>query len=305
MVTLLVKRRPTGVALSVLAAAITFSVGAWEILQSRSSTAAIGFVFLPTLAAVAGTLAYAFGASRRAENRTLRVLGVAALAAAVLPTVIALRGGRSTIARNESRDADQARRDSAYARYRARFDTMLATRPDHATDTLRSLLGANRDDREFVLAALERPQVPATLLDTFARSPDLGIALQAVRNVNASPETLERVYRTHPYRDYFLQALAEHPNTPAPILREIHALKPAPITGLDIAFAGNPSAPTDVLLDLARSSEEIEAVRALLRHPALDCAMIEGVVRGPAVRSHPDDADVTERLANARATRCR
>ena len=91
----------------------------------------------------------------------------------------------------------------------------------------------------------------------------------------------------------------------APILREIHALKPAPITGLDIAFAGNPSAPTDVLLDLARSSEEIEAVRALLRHPALDCAMIEGVVRGPAVRSHPDDADVTERLANARATRCR
>ena len=145
----------------------------------------------------------------------------------------------------------------------------------------------------------------ATPLDTFARSPDLGIALQAVRNVNASPETLERVYRTHPYRDYFLQALAEHPNTPAPILREIHALQPAPITGLDIAFAGNPSAPTDVLLDLARSSEEIEAVRTLLRHPALDCAMIEGVVRGPAVRSHPDDADVTERLANARATRCR
>jgi hypothetical protein len=182
---------------------------------------------------------------------------------------------------------------------------MLATSPDRATDSLRSLLSTHRDDRELVLAALERPQVPATLLDTFARSPDLGIALQAVRNLNASPETLERIYRTHRYRDYFLQALAAHPNTPAPILREIHSLQPAPITGLDIAFAGNPSAPADVLLDLARASEDVEAVRTLLRHPALDCAMIEGVARGPAIRSHPDDADVTERIADERATHCR
>ena len=305
MVTLLVKRRPAGVALSLLAAAITFSLGAWEIRQSRSSTAAIGFVFLPTLAGVAGSLAYAFAASRSAQNRTLRMLGVVALAASVLPAVIAFRGGRSTIARNASRDADQARRDSAYAIYRARFDPMLATSGDRATDTLQALLRTNRDDRELVLAALERPQVPATLLDTFARSPDLGIALQAVRNINASPETLERIYRTHQYRDYFLQALAEHPNTPAPILREIHALRPAPITGLDIAFAGNPSAPADVLLDLARTSESIEAMRTLLRHPALDCGMIEGIAHGPAVRGHPDDADVAEQVASARAEHCR
>ena len=305
MVALLVRRRPAGVAFSVLAAATTFAVSAWEIRQSRSSTAPIGFVFLPALAAVAGGLAYVFAASRRAENRTLRTLGVAALFAAAFPAVIAIRGGRSTIAKNATRDADQSRRDSAYARYRARFDTMLAADPDRATDTLRSLLSAHRDDRELVLAALERPQVPASLLDTFARSPDLGIALQAVRNRNASAETLERIYRTHQYRNYFLQALAAHPNTPAPILREIHALQPAPITGLDIAFAGNPSVPADVLLDLARTSDDIEAVRTLLRHPALDCALVDGVARGPAARSHADDADMAERIVNARATHCR
>ena len=305
MLALLIKRRPAGVALSMFAAAITFAVGTWEIRQSRSSTAAIGFVFLPTLAALAGGLAWLFAASRRADNRTLRTLGVAALVAAALPAVIAFRGGRSTIAKNATRDADQARRDSAYARYRARFDTMLGTSPDRATDTLQSLLSTHRDDRELVLAALERPQVPTALLDTFARSPDLGVALQAVRNRNASSETLERTYRTHPYRDYFLQALAEHPNTPPSILRAIHALQPAPITGLDIAFAGNPSAPADVLLDLARASANIEAVRTLLGHPTLDCAMIDGVVRGPAVRSHADDADVAERITNARATHCR
>jgi uncharacterized protein (DUF1778 family) len=232
------------------------------------------------------------------------MLGLAALVAAGVPAVVALRGGRNTIVRNASRDEDQMRRDSAYARYRARLDTILATSGDRAADTLQEMLRAKRDDRELVLAALERPQVTAPLLDTFARSPDLGIALQAIRNPNASSATLERIYRTHQNRTYFFQALAAHPNTPPLILREIHALRPAPITGLDIWFAGNPSTPTDVLLDVARTSESIDAVRMLLRHPALDCAMIEGVARGPAVHSQPDDAGVAEQLTNERAVRC-
>ena len=157
----------------------------------------------------------------------------------------------------------------------------------------------------MVLAALERPQVTAPLLDTFARSPDLGIALQAIRNANTSAQTLERVYRTHQYRNYFLQALVAHPNTPSAILREIHGLRPAPITGLDIWFAGNPATPTDVLRDVARTTESIDAVRTLLRHPALDCAIVESVAVGPAVRSHPAVTDVAEQLANARAAHCR
>ena len=162
-----------------------------------------------------------------------------------------------------------------------------------------------RGQRELVLAALERTQVPTATLDTFARSPDLGIALQAIRNPSAPPATLERIYRTHEYRTYFLQALAAHANTPPATLREIHALRPAPITGLDIWFAGNPSTPADVLLDVARTSESISAARTLLRHPALDCRMIEGLAHGPAVRAHPGDVDVAERLANERAARCR
>jgi hypothetical protein len=42
-----------------------------------------------------------------------------------------------------------------------------------------------------------------------------------------------------------------------------------------------------------------------LQHPALDCGMIEGVARGPALRAHADDADVAARLAVLRATKCR
>ena len=305
LVALLVKRRRSDVALSALFAAATVAAGAWSLVQSRSSTAGIGFIFLPMLGAVAGVLVLAYTQSRREESRLLRALGLAALAAACIPIIVELRGGRATIARNASRDADQGRRDSAYARYRARFDTIVTTSGPRAAHTVESLLRTHRDDRELVLAALERPQVSAPLLDTFARSPDLGIALQAVRNPNTSLETLEWIYRTHDNRTYFLQALAAHPNTPPGILREIHAVQPAPITGLDIWFAGNPSAPIDVLLDVARSTESIDAVRALLRHPSLDCAMIDGMARGPAVRAHAADADVAEQLASERATRCR
>jgi hypothetical protein len=305
MVALLVKRRPADVAISLLGAVATAAAGTWALVQSRSSTAGIGFIFLPMLASVTGMLVLAYAESRRAESPLFRGLGVAALVAASIPAIVELRGGRASIARNASRDADQARRDSAYARQRARFDTILATSGDRATDTVQALLRAQRDDRELVLAALERPQVSAALLDTFTRSPDLGIALQAVRNPNASPETLERIYHTHQYRNYFLQALAAHANTPPAMLREIHALRPAPISGLDIWFSGNPSTPLDVLLDVARTTESIDAVRTLLRHPALDCAMIDGMARGPAVREHAGDADVAGQLASERATHCR
>ena len=305
LVVLLTRRRRTDAGVSVLVAVATIAIGAWEIQQSRASTAAIGFIFLPALAAVAGSLALLYTESRRAESRALRSFGLVALLACAAPAAVALRGGRLTIAKNTARDADQARRDIAYARYREQLDTLQVASGDRYADTLAALLRLHRDDREFVLAGLERPQLPTALLDTFARSPDLGIALQAIRNPNTPSAVLARIYRTHQHRTYFFQALAAHTNTPPAILREIHALRPAPITGLDLWFAGNPSTPVDVLLDVARTSESIDAARTLLRHPSLDCRMIEGVARGPALRAHPADADATERLASERAARCR
>ena len=302
---LAVKRRGTEVGWSLLAFAITVAAGAWAILQSHASTAGIGFIFLPLLGCAAGGLVLAYVESRHSHNPALRALGFAALVGAAVPVAAGVRDGRATIAKNESRDADQARRDSAYAHHRTRRDTILAASGEHAADTLVALLRSHGDDRELVLAALERPEMPAAVLDSFARSPDLGIALQAVRNPAARRETLERIYRSHQYRDYFLQALVEHPNTPPAILREIRALRPAPIGGLDIWFAGNRSTPVDVLLDVARTSESIDAARVLLRHPALDCAMIDAVASGPAVRAQPADSDVARQIADARTLHCR
>jgi hypothetical protein len=305
VVVLWATRRREALALSLAVFVGTLAAGGWAILQSRSSTAGIGFIFLPILAAVAGGLVLAFGASRRTNHGALRVLGVVALASALVPAASELVNARRTIERNAVRDADQARRDSAIVQYRRELDTLISHAGDAAADTLNVLLRARSADREFVLAALERDRVSQAMLDTLGRSNDLGLALQAVRNPNASAAMLARVYRTSAYPAYFYQALTAHAHTPPEILREIHRLHPAPISGLDISFAGNPSAPRDVLLDVARTSESIDAIRTLLRNPALDCAMVDAASASPAVRTHGQDAEVPDQLRELHSTRCR
>lgn len=264
--------------ISLVVAATTFTAGAWEIRQSRASTAAIGFVFLPTLAAMAGILALGYAASRSARSRAIRMFGIAALVASVLPTIAALRGGRTTIVKNASRDADQARRDSIVQMYQRSLDSLLARVPARRADTLSALLRARSVDREFVIAAADEYGVDPMLLDSLAQSSDLGVALQAVRNRGADSATLRRVYHRKTNPHYFLQDLVAHPRTPADILREIHQLRPAPISGLDYWYARNPATPSDVIVDIARSTLDPEVMRQLIRHPALDCAMLEAVV---------------------------
>lgn len=305
IVALWTTRRRDALALSAAVFAATICTGWWAISRSRSSTAGIGVIFLPALAAFAGGLVLAYGASRRTPNSALRALGIVALLAALTPAVTELVRGRRLIAHNAQADADQVRRDEALVHHRARLDTLLSSAGVRGADTLAALLRAQANDREFVLAALERDVVSTGALDTLARSSDLGIALQAVRNPRSTSATLEWAYRSSQYPMYFYQALAAHTNTPPGILHELHRIRPAPISGLDIWFAGNPSAPVDLLRDVARTSESIDAVRTLLRHPALDCAMIADVAGGPAVRAHPDDADIAEALAKLRSARCR
>lgn len=80
--------RPEGTAASLGCFLGTLAAGTWHIMASRSSTASIGFVFLPTLAAISGMIALGFGASRRRPAGAARVLGIVALiVAAAIPAL--------------------------------------------------------------------------------------------------------------------------------------------------------------------------------------------------------------------------
>ena len=257
----------------------TLAVGTWHIMVSRSSTASIGFLFLPTIAAISGVIALGFGASRRRPAGAARVFGVLALIVAAVIPAVELIGVGETTQLNARRDSDQARLDKAYAADRAELRAfLLRVPPERRGDTLTALLRARRDDRAFVLAVLGSEYgLDSLLLDTLARSPDLGLALAAIRNRGAASFTLARVYRTATYRDYFLQAIAAHSNTPPEILREIHHLRPPPIGGLGYQLALNLSTPSDVVSDLVRSSKDPRVLGLLARQPRVDCSLIQAL----------------------------
>jgi len=144
-------------------------------------------------------------------------------------------------------------------------------------------------DRAFLLAALPNDSMSPGLLDTLANSTDLNTALEAVRNPNTRSATLEHVYRSKSYPDYFFQALAAHHNTPPNVLLELYR-RPRTITTLDIWFAGNPSTPHEILDQISRTATDRSIIGALLENPSLDCGMLTNVAK-TLMKTQNRDAD--------------
>lgn len=301
-VILFVKRKRRGVVLAVVFYAIAIGIGGWSILQSRSSTAGIGFLFLPLIAVLPAFLAWAFRNLQDSPRTGLRILGWLCLAGACAVIVLMVHEGRRTIALNQTRDAQQKVRSQHIDENRKAIAALLRENPGRETAALEQLIEEKRADDTFLLPALASEFVPAETLDRFARKDDYGVTLTVLRNPNCRAETLARIYRTHSYPTYFHQALAAHPNTPVEILRELFN-KPRDITGLDIWFGKNPSTPADILLALANTTD-INVIQSLLQNPRVDCSMLSRIEGGIKRSTRPDDNYSTNRLAELKQTLC-
>ena len=273
LITLLVRREPRGVGLSVLFCAVSVATGIWSITQSRSSTAGLGFLVLPLFGALAGFLGLAFGRYRSSAQPAHRLGAWAGLAGALLLVALNIAQGSQTKTKNRARDEEWAAQSAEIAHDRKIIAAALKENPGRAGAWLDSSIRTRMNDRAFLLAAVPNDSVPEQLLDTLANSPDLGIALEAVRNPNTLAGTLERVYRSKSYPDYFFQALVAHRHTPPSLLLELYR-RPRTIGGLDIWFAGNPATPNEILDELARTTRDKFVAGALLENPSLDCGIL-------------------------------
>ena len=252
---LLITKRWDGLGLALIFFALSVAAGYWAICQSCSSTAAIGFIFLPFYGAVAGILGWAFGNLKRSDHRLVRRLGWGCLMGAISLVVLMIVDGKKTVQRNESRKAKQRAIYQEIAEDRAAIQSLLQTNRGHEAEVLNPLIAGRTNDRSFLLAALEQPFVSADWLDRLANSStDLGFELQIVRNPNCRSETLTRLYQTSSYPPYLYQALAIHPHTPPDILRDIYSHRQV-ITGLEIWLAKNPATPKDVLDEIAHRAK--------------------------------------------------
>jgi len=273
LVMLLVRREPRGVALSVLFGAAVVMSAIWAIDQSRSSTAGIAFLGLPMLGALGGLLGLAFGRYRTSTDRSRRIGAWLGLAGALLLVAFNIAQGKQEKSKNKGRDETQAAFRAEISRDRDTIAAALKQNPGRERAWLDSSIRTRMTDRAFLLAALPNDSVSPEILDTLANSPDLNIALEVVRNANTRPETLEHVYRTKSYPDYFFQALAAHRHTPPNVLLELYH-RPQTIMGLDIWFAGNPATPKVILNEISRTATDRSVIGALLENPSVECGML-------------------------------
>jgi hypothetical protein len=267
---LLVRGPREGVAVAAASAVATVAIGWWSITQSRSSTAGIGVLFLPIWASLAGSTAWVFGRFRRHADRSTRIAAAIAGAASFAIVVAMIWGGGQERAKNRDRDRQQAEHSRQIDENRRRIRQLIGDNPGRA-DLLDAEIERHRDDRTFLIPALETELVSEVRLDELSRSADLGVVNSVARNRRTRPETLARIYRTGNTPFYFYQALAENPNTPVDILRSLFA-HPEPMASLERSFARNASTPPDVLDRIAGSSD-VYALRDVVNHPALDCAL--------------------------------
>jgi len=273
IVTLAARRNAGGLGLSLLFFAAAMISGAWAILQSRASTAGIGFLGIPLIGAAAGFLGLAFGRWRTSAAAERRVSAWIGLALGLLLVGYNISEGIGTRGKNSVNDQRQAAHSAEIARDREMIGAALKQNPGRERAYLDSSIRSNINDRAFLLAALPNDSISPGILDTLANSPDLGIALEAVRNPGTTAETLARVYRTKSYPDYFFQALAAHHHTPPEVLRDLYS-RPRTISGLDIWFAGNPSTPREILREISRTSSDRSVIAALLENPSIDCPLL-------------------------------
>ena len=304
LVRLLVRRDPRGLALSILFAAVTVMSAVWAMDQSRSSTRGLAFLGFPLMATLGGFLGLAFGRYRASTDLSQRIGAWLALSGALALVGFNISGGFKEKTKNRGRDATQAAFSAEISRDRDTINAALKQNPGRERAWLDSSIRTRMTDRAFLLAALPNDSVSPDVLDTLANSSDLNIALEAVRNPNTRPETLEHVYRTKSYPDYFFQALAAHHHTPPNVLLDLYR-RPQTIMGLDIWFAGNPSTPHEILDQISRTATDRSVIGALLENPSLDCGMLTHVAVTLMKRQNRDaDNPSVARLSELTPTVC-
>lgn len=301
-IVLLAQGRRAGLLVSLTMCLVTFGAGYWSIQQSRASTAGIGFLFLPSVAALSGALALLFGRMRRHPRLANQFAAWLSLLASVgLAGWLGVAGIQER-AKNDERDRRQAESLRAIDRNRIQIARIIHEHVGDEGAALDGEIERHRTDRTFLIPALETSFVSEATLDRLGSDSDLTVVLWVARNPRTRSDTLERIYRTSSYPPYFFQALAEHRNTPVDILRTL-ATHSEPLGPLDGALARNPSSPRDVLEKIAGSGD-VAALRNLLENPALDCALLRKTAGRltPADRSKVEISDAT--IASLEARLC-
>ena len=268
-----------GIAGALAAAAISVK----GIFASASSTAAIGFIFVPLIAAAAAVPAGVWGLALgcvwlalRGERRYFRAVLVAAWAVTLaVPAVL----GR------------EVWRGLALERAVAEVNAMGAAQLEQA-------FGESpwREDRFFLGAIAQNTAAGEALLERIAQLPDpalyepmgsvwnvlggnrkgLAVMRLVAAHPNVAPATLEKLAE-RPHNEYVLHEVLRNPKTPLSVL-ERHAASSSYLVEWGLAL--NPNTPSAVLERLSRSSDLYTRMN-LTQNAAVPREILERLAKDP------------------------
>jgi hypothetical protein len=190
-IVLLVRNRRAGLFVSLIMCIVTFAAGYWSIWQSRSSTAGLGFLFLPSVAALSGGLTLLFGRLRRHPRRRSQVAAWLCLLAGVGIAARLCVAGIQERTRNRGRDRQEAQDLRAIDENRTKITQIIHEHTGNESAALDAEIKKHATDRTFLLPALETSFVPEDTLDRLASNGDVNVVLWVSRNPRTRSDTLE------------------------------------------------------------------------------------------------------------------
>ncbi|MCL2005590.1 MAG: hypothetical protein FWG73_05435 [Planctomycetaceae bacterium] len=240
----------TGILVATVAFVVHWILGDWGIRSSSSSTAAIGYLFLPFTSIIGSIPFFAFGfcahyAVVKLRQRA-RIGYFFATVAGVLATLfigISIYNVTLWTAVDRVRTMPQAQHEAflqdSFWRTNKYVLGALLEHPELSAESLYRIatipspdlhqrfyalppiMGKNTRGLAVMRLVVLHPNVDERALIELAKSPDLYVQGQVAGN-SKTPEEILRHFYTMPSRNYLIDwGLAENPNTPADILHEL------------------------------------------------------------------------------------
>lgn len=252
---------------------LLFGLKLWTLLQSTSSTAAIGFAFLHYEATICAILTWVFLNYKNASQKRLRTVAWIMLVVNAFLISESLKSSYQQRMKTQNRKELQSKRDNEIKENRAFIHAKIAENKGRENEWLNREIAIREKDELFLIPALETQFVWPENLEKLSQSEFTGVVHMVTRNPLTAADTLAAIYAKNLTNGYFNQALAAHKNTPVRILRELYS-HTQPNLQQQKWLAENPSTPKDILLNLAKSQEVI-VLHNLLNNSKIDCAIVE------------------------------
>lgn len=222
----------------------TFLFCLYILFESRSSTAAIGIIFIPFIAIVPAALSYF---AVRTSNKILRVLLCVLILGYWGKISGAMMEQRNA---NAKRDQDLRESDERLKLASEELQRALAQNPGKEEGVVDQQFALN-PHREKTIALLMSRFCPEHRFIEYAASDDMGFLLAMAQNDGASSKALEMIFNAKSYPGFYYSSLSRNPKTPPEILRKLYEHR-SENTLIETNLFNNPNTPPDLVELLSR-----------------------------------------------------